>query len=140
MRSIVVRGVCIACGGSVIVCIAGSYVDHNNLACRSVPDAAQIRKRCKDPLGWMILALLMGWRPMELLALPGWVTKPAILLGTVPFSLPSSSMPTCKPPKSFVVQVSPTYAIGLRILHVGAMSSSTCASSYSSSALPSCSF
>ena len=95
---------------------------------------SQIRKRCKDPLGWMIMALLMGWRPIELLALPGWLTKAAVLAGTAPTSVPAETLPACmracNPSNSFSVQDSPTYAIGLRRLRVGGMSSSTFASSY----------
>jgi hypothetical protein len=54
-----------------------------NLVCRNGTAEAALRKRFKDPLGWVILALLMGWRPMELLPLPAWFGKVALIAGDV---------------------------------------------------------
>lgn len=57
--------------------------DTTGPACRSTQADGAPRNRYKDPLGWLMFALLMGWRPMELLPLPSWFRNAALIAGNV---------------------------------------------------------
>lgn len=80
--------------GAVVLCSARitSQAKHlctkvSKLACSTRSTDSALRQRFKDPLGWLILALLMGWRPMELLPLPDWLNKVALVSGRCPMSI-----------------------------------------------------